>query len=346
MQAQSTSSDPSMPRQDDRPLWDVLLGIFGLPALFIAHRLDMFELIDQQAPTFDALCAQLKLERRTGQILASTATAQGFLVLDGDRYRLTALSEDYLLKRSPTYFGDYWDLLIDNHQVFSFDALEKAILHNAPQAYGVDDIYQTHREEAERTRQFTRAMHAISVPPAIAWSQKVDLSAHRTMLDIGGGSGAHTLMATRATPTLGGVIFDLATVCPVAEDYIGQYGLADRVRTHAGDMWIDPFPAADLHFYSHVYHGWAPEKCRFLSKKSFESLAAGGRIIVHEFIYDDVGKTGPFPVAAMSMVMLGWGEGEQYSGAEIADFLADAGFCDVEIVPTFGYYSIVTGRKP
>lgn len=346
MHASQPSTETVMPRQDDRPLWDVLLGIFGLPAMFIAHRLDLFELVDAKAPTFDELCAGLKLERRTGQILASSATALGFLVLEGDRYRLTALSEDYLLKRSPTYFGHYWDLLIDNHQVFSFDALETAIVNNAPQAYGVEDIYKTHREEDERTRQFTRAMHAISVPPAIAWAGKIDLSVHRTMLDIGGGSGAHTLMAVDAAPALGGIIFDLATVCPVAEEYIAQYDRADRVKTHAGDMWIDPYPAADLHFYSHVYHGWAPDKCRFLSRKSFDSLDTGGRIVVHEFIYEDAGKTGPFPVAAMSMVMLGWGEGEQYSGTEIAGFLAEAGFCDIEIIPTFGYYSIVTGRKP
>lgn len=336
----------SMPRQDDRPLWDVLLGIFGLPALFIAHRLGLFELVDTRQPGFDDLCAALKLERRTGQILVSTATSLGFLMLEEGRYRLTPLAEDYLLKRSPTYFGYYWDLIIDNHQVFSFEALEQAIIHDAPTAYGVDDIYKTHREEAERTRHFTRAMHSISLPPAMAWARKLDLSQHRRMLDIGGGSGAHALMAAKAVRSLNATIFDLETVCPVAEEFIAHYALSDRVTVQRGDMWIDPFPAADFHFYSHVFHGWPPEKCRFLSAKSFDHLESGGRIAVHEFVYDDAEKTGPFPVAAMSMVMLGWGVGEQYSGTEIRDFLAQAGFVDIEIIPTFGYYNIVTGRKP
>lgn len=333
------------PKTDDRPLWDVLFGIFGYPALFIGHRLKLFPLLAETPRSLPEICTALGLERRTAQILVSTATALGFLELADSRYRLTALSEEYLLEGSPHYFGHYWDLLIDNAQVFSFDALTKAITRNEPQAYGVEDIYQTHRQETERTQHFTRAMHSISVTPAAAWTRAIDLSGHRSLLDIGGGSGAHSIVAAKAWPHLHATIFDLATVCPVTEEFIAREGLQDRVGTHPGDMWQTPYPAADIHFYSHVYHGWRPEKCRFLSRKSYESLPSGGRIVIHEFLYDDR-KTGPFPAAAMSMVMLGWGEGEQYSGAELRQTLEDAGFQDVAIQPTFGYYSIVTGRKP
>lgn len=346
MNAISFPVNPSLPREDDRPLWDVLLGVCGLPALFIAHKLDMFELIDRTRPTFAELCTALKLERRTAQILVSAASGMGFLKIVDGRYVLTPLSEDYLLKKSPVYFGYYWDLIIDNHQVFAFESLKNAILTNEPTAYGVDDIYKTHREESERTRQFTQAMHSISLAPAMAWSRKLDLSPYRQMLDIGGGSGAHALMAVGAAPSMKATVFDLATVCPVTEQFIAHYGLTDRVNAQPGDMWLDEYPAADFHFYSQVYHGWQPEKCRFLSSKSFDALDSGGRIAVHEILYDDADKTGPFPTAAMSMLMLGWGVGEQYSGDDIKGFLEEAGFVDVQVIPTFGYCSIVTGRKP
>jgi Family of unknown function (DUF6079) len=42
-------------------------------------------------------------------------------------------------------------------------------------------------------------------------------------------------------------------------------------------------------------------------------------------LYNDE-KTGPFPVAAFSMIMLGWTEGEQYSGKEISEMLRDRFF--------------------
>ena len=46
------------------------------------------------------------------------------------------------------------------------------------------------------------------------------------------------------------------------------------------------------------------------------------------------------------MIMLGWTEGEQYSGKEISEMLSEAGFTNVQVRPTFGYWSIVTAFKP
>jgi hypothetical protein len=44
--------------------------------------------------------------------------------------------------------------------------------------------------------------------------------------------------------------------------------------------------------------------------------------------------------------MLLFTEGQQYSGAELVAMLREAGFTDIEVKPTWGYWSIVTGRKP
>jgi hypothetical protein len=38
--------------------------------------------------------------------------------------------------------------------------------------------------------------------------------------------------------------------------------------------------------------------------------------------------------------------GQQYSGKEISQFLSEAGFAEIEVKPTFGYWSVVTGVKP
>jgi hypothetical protein len=130
----------------------------------------------------------------------------------------------------------------------------------------------------------------------------------------------------------------------VADEFIARYDLQGHVRTQAGDMWSDPFPSADVHFYSNVYHDWPPEKGRLLAQKSFESLELGGRLVIHEMLYDD-DKTGPLTVAAANMVMLSAVEGQQYSGRDLCAMLAEAGFVDLEVKPTCGYWSIVTPRK-
>jgi hypothetical protein len=62
-------------------------------------------------------------------------------------------------------------------------------------------------------------------------------------------------------------------------------------------------------------------------------------------LYND-DKSGPFAAAAFSMLMMGWTEGKSYSSAELSAMLTDAGFTDIQVHHTFGYYSIVTGLKP
>jgi ubiquinone/menaquinone biosynthesis C-methylase UbiE len=228
--------------------------------------------------------------------------------------------------------------------LYNFDALKQAVLSNAPQAYGGGDAFASHAAIASRAETFTRAMHSRSIAAALAWPRSLDLSRHHTMLDVAGGSGAHSIGAALAWPQIRAIVFDMASVCAIAREYAAESGLSARIDAMAGDMWREPFPAADLHFYSNIFHDWPPDKCRFLTRKSFEALPAGGRLIIHEMLYDD-DKCGPLEAANYSMLMLLWTEGRQYSGAELRAMLAETGFTEIEIKRTFGLWSIVTGCK-
>jgi len=151
--------------------------------------------------------------------------------------------------------------------------------------------------------------------------------------------------AAHRWPNLQAVVFERPFVCQIAEEFIQNYDLQDRIRTHEGDMWEDRFPEADLHFYCDIFHDWPPEKCLFLARKSFQDLAPGGRIAVHEMMFDD-DKSGPFSVAAYNVNMLIWTHGQQFSRKELAEMLAEAGFVDIQAQRTgFGDWSIVSGRK-
>jgi O-methyltransferase domain len=112
-----------------------------------------------------------------------------------------------------------------------------------------------------------------------------------------------------------------------------------------GDMLNDPFPLADLHLFSAIYHHWPAERGRALSAKSFASLPSGGRIVIHERPYEEA-RSGPLAVVALTMLALMRGEGGRYSGHDYASMLSEAGFVDIEEKPTAGYWSIITGRKP
>jgi len=188
-------------------------------------------------------------------------------------------------------------------------------------------------------------MHSISITGAFAWPDVIDLSEHRVMIDVAGTSPAEAIGAALELPNLKIYFLDFPQVCELAQPYIDQYGLTNRIETVGMNIWSDHWPTGDLHFFSDIFHEWTMEKCHFLTAKSFNSLQSGGRIVIHEALYNDE-KTGPFFPAAYSMMMMAWTEGRQYSGKELVAILEDIGFKDIEVHKVFGYYSIVTGRKP
>jgi len=338
-------SAPRRPRGDDRAVWDVIFGFCGFPAALVAYRLGLFEVLANGPLTIAEVCQRLKIKPRPADALLAICASLGFVTFAQGRYTLTAVAEDYLLENSPTFFGGILDVFIDNAPTWSVETITKAVQTDQPQVYGGSDWTKKHEEQAELARKFTRGMHSTSMAPALAWPDSVDLANARVMLDVGGGSGAHAIGATLRWPGLNSVIFDIPPVCDVAHEFIERYRLQGRIRAHAGDFWKDPFPEADVHFYGMIYHDWAPEQCRFLTEKSFKALPTGGRIIIHEMLFNDE-RTGPFPIAAFNIDMLVWDPGQQYSGRELGDMMASAGFEDIQAKQTFGYWSIVTGVKP
>ncbi len=335
------------PKADERKIWDIInVGCVGYGTFLVAHELRLFSLLALQPQSLAEICETLQIKHRAAEALVSMNVSLGLLHIDNGAYTLTQLAKDYLLENSPTYIGGFLDLHIANIQVFSFDSIKQAVLTNTSQVYSRKKIFQAHEEQVALARSFTKAMHDHSMPAALAWSSVIDLSKERRLLDIGGGSGAHSIGAALKWANLQAVILDMAIVCDIAQEYVAQYDLQNRITTLSSDMWNDPFPPADLHFYSEIYHDWPPEKGRFLTHKSFESLEPGGRIIIHEMLYDNEQKLGAPAVAAYNMMMLVWTEGQQYSGTELSRMLNEVGFVDIKVLPTSGYWGIVTGCKP
>jgi hypothetical protein len=326
---------------DDRALWDALLGIFACPSILVARDLGLYSALREAPRTIEELSSALGIATRPIRLLLEVHVAARLLEPSGDRFGLTPLARAYLLPDSPTYFGGFLDLVAIGAPMYTYDGLKRAVAADAPSLGS--DVFDVGVQDPAFARALTGAMHSMSVAPARAWPRVCDFEP-RVLLDIGGGSGIHAIAAAQHWPSLEAVVLELPSICELAAETITAYEMSGRVRTAGGNMWTDALPRADTHFYSQIFHDWPLTRCALLAKRSFEHLPAGGRIIVHEMLFDE-GKTGPLAIAGMSLSALFGTQGEQYSGAEIARLLSEAGFVDVSISPTFGYWSIVTGRR-
>src|SRR5215813_15016314 len=92
------------PRTDDRPVSDVVLGVYGYPAVLLAHRLKLFSLLAEKPRTLQEVCDVLHIAHRPAAALLSVCASLGLIQVQGGDYSLTSVAENYLLERSPTYF--------------------------------------------------------------------------------------------------------------------------------------------------------------------------------------------------------------------------------------------------
>jgi hypothetical protein len=106
---------------------------------------------------------------------------------------------------------------------------------------------------------------------------------------------------------------------------IARHGLGDRVEVQTGDMFHDPWPAADILLFSNVLHDWDVAEASALLKRAAETLLPGGLLVIHDaFISDD--KSGPVEAAEYSALLMNITQGKCYSAAEYGALMEPFGF--------------------
>ena len=330
----------------ERPIWDIILGFTGYPAIFVALDLGLYELLARGPLSISEIAKNLNLESRPTEALVYTNVSLGFMKIEGGAICLTKVSEHYMLRNSPTSFCSLFETVANSDFLGSIKHLKQAVLTNKAQTYaGEQDVFKSHKQQFEQAKHFTKAMHSISVSTARYWVETIDLSSFTTFLDIGCGSGAHSLAAVNKWPELKAILFDIEPVCSASRELHANEKNSGRLEYFVGDLWESDFPDADVHFYSQIFHDWSMDKCEYLANKSYKSMKSGGRIVLQEMLYHD-DKTGPFFAASSSVNMLLWTEGMQYSGQELEALLKKTGFINIEIKSNKGFWHLVVGQKP
>jgi protein-L-isoaspartate O-methyltransferase len=337
-----------LPRSEDRTIWDIWLSMHHLPAMAIAAELGVYEFLETGPATPAETAQRLGFNRRATDVLFSMLSALGLTVLRDGRYELTDVTRTYLLQKSPYYWGPLLRTLGVLPQQRA--ALIRA-LHGADDAGSRPDHLPSkaweggHMDRAQ-AESVSRIMHCHSLPASVAVARSGSLDGVSRVLDVGGGSGCFSIAIAQHLPNIRCSVMELPAVCEVARSYIEEGGVSARVDTRAVDMFHEAWPHGyDGIFFSNVFHDWSAETNLFLARRAYDALPRDGRIVLHEMLLAEDGS-GPITTASFSMLLLFGTQGRQYSFGEIRQILESAGFVDVSVRTSYGYYSIVKGRKP
>lgn len=322
---------------------DGVYAIDLLTAAIVEFRL--FDALRGQPGTLTEICARFGWDERPADVLLTLCLAYGYLERDESaRHRPSAAALEHLCEGSPWDLTPYYASLRDRVVVQDF---VRVLRSGRPAHWSgleeADDDWHGSMRRDDFARRFTAAMdcRGVYLGKCLADAVADLLAPARRLLDLGGGSGVYACALAANAPQLEATVYEQAPVDAIARERIESRGLAARVRVASGDLFHDPWPeGCDLHLYSNVMHDWGPPEILALLRRSRESLAPGGKVLVHE-VFLDPDKRGPLPAAEYSCILAHSTQGRCYASSEMEGFLSECGFRPLGYRPTGGDRGVV-----
>lgn len=329
----------------------MLTGFWVSKTLMAAVEADIFSKVEGKQVTAQELQQLLGMEERPAQSFAAALVSLGLLEHKAGRFSNSAHASAFLVRQKPGYMGGFIRM-VDERVYRAWGQLSWSLANNRPveakSGGDAESLFDDAKQEKgiQEIEKFTHAMYGVSIGPAMALAKAFDFTKHKSLLDIGGGSGVYSIWVAKENPNMTATVADLAPVCRVAEQYAASYGLASRVKTIPLDFWKQDIPAGhDVMFLSHILHDYSEEKDVALLKKVYAALPKGGAVIISEWMLND-DKSGPVPSAMMGLNMIvETNGGRSYTFAEISEMLRKAGFQNIEKRPLAGPAQIAIGYK-
>jgi SAM-dependent methyltransferase len=290
--------------------------------LLSGFELDIFTNIDGSGTSCHQIAVKLNLDEHACERLLNALVSLGFLKKQNQLFFNTEDSYTFLSKKSPEYLGG---LMHSNHLWNTWSNLTR-VVKTGKSAHPSE----INERGEEWLFPFINAMHDRAKKQAPVQIANIDLSQIKSVLDIGGGSGAFSMAFVSRKPDIEATVFDLPNVVPITRIFLEKEGFSDKIKTHAGDYTTDDLPGGfDLVFLSAIIHSNSLEVNRELIKKCNGSLNRNGKIVIQDWIMNN-DRTQPVGGAVFAINMLvGTEAGDCFTEEEVSTMLTDAGFTSI-----------------
>ena len=205
-----------------------------------------------------------------------------------------------------------------------------------PARYGAS-FFEWVGEDPDRLESYQRAMATYARHDYGSLADAVDFSAHRHVLDAGGGTGELVFALLLSCPDLTGTVLDMPGVVETA---VVPPDLEGRCRFVGGDMFQEWPERADAVILARVLHDWPDTDALRILRRAREATDRDGLLYVVEMMLD--GKTGSG--GQLDLHMLVTTGGRERTAEQFGDLLAEAGFEVIDVIPTTSVSSVIRAR--
>jgi SAM-dependent methyltransferase len=140
-------------------------------------------------------------------------------------------------------------------------------------------------EDLDAHPEIAASFDALMGPPGHGvpdWRVLVDAAdweSVRTVVDVGGGTGALLAEILRARPEVRGTLVDLPRTVARSGDVFQAAGVADRVTT-VGQSFFDPLPGGgDLYLLKSILSDWPDGEATAILRRCAEAARPSGRVV-------------------------------------------------------------------
>ena len=323
------------------------LAFWASKTLLSAIEMGLFTELAHGPEPFDSLCGRLGLHPRSARDFLDTLVALGFVQRAGDTYGNTPDTDLFLDRHKPSYIGGILEMA--NARLYPFwGHLTEALRTGQPQneaKSGGRNMFEALYADPVRLKGFLAAMTGISHGANMTIARGFPWSGYKTFVDVGTAQGDLAVQVALANPHLHGTAFDLPEVAPIFEEYAAAAGVAGRLSFIPGSFFDRDLPKAEVVMMGHILHDWDLPTKKMLVRKAYEAIPAGGAFIVYEAIIDDDRSKNAFGLMMSLNMLIETPGGFDYTGADCAGWMREAGFSSTRVEPLVGPDSMVIGIK-
>jgi hypothetical protein len=334
-QAGQTASG-SEPAVKPDAIFQIASGFMAAKHLFVANEVGLFKGLANGPRTLSELAEDTGVAAHRLRLLADAMVALGLVGRQGEEYRNEAAAHAFLAGNTATDlspFLRFWDQLSYPMWTELVDAIRTGRGHAPAQL-----------SEHEQ-RLYSEGVEAIQAAPAHSLPSTYDFSAHKRLLDLGGGTGSWLLAALRQFNHLRATLFELPGAAALARQRLATDPLAPHADVVEGDFFSDALPGNhDVILIANVFHLFSPEHNRDLLRRVRGCAAAGARLLLADFWTDATHTEPAFAALMAGEFLVITGEGDVYSAQEVKEWLDETGWRVVDRKPLAGPMSLIVAE--
>lgn len=327
----------------DKTVWDLFFSQFYLAVVSVADEIGLFSAINDGSIEAKKLAESVSLSIRGVESLCLALRALD--LLNNEMDSLSEVGKTYFIASSPYYWGAILQAYQKNetHQRILAGLRQQRDLELDGQS--LTKMWKSGDISSAAAESFTAKMDAMGTAPAAHAVKTEAFSGLDSLLDVGGGSGVFSRAFLSQNSKGQATVFDLAEVVNEAKSY--QQRLAPKQNMHfiVGNFFEIDWPQQQQAILlANILHDWPLTEGRALLEKAYASLQVGGRLIIHEMLFDDE-NTSEKNTAFFDLLMFVNHGSQQYKKNQLMQLMCDLGFNTVSYCQGSACYGLIYAEK-